>query len=119
MRAFGWRVGAGAAWPDARIGMSGTGHAGDGPDAIPDVPRHESATAGVERGIILTEAYARRECALAYRAMVDAVYTEAELDACPLAPATVKPRAASQRSGRISRQTKIVMVRCTAVMPML
>jgi hypothetical protein len=72
MRAFRRRVGAGAAWPEARLGMSGTDPAGDGPDAIPDVPRRET---------ILTEARARREFALAYRAAVDAVYAEAELGA--------------------------------------
>jgi hypothetical protein len=54
--------------------------AGDSLDAIPDVPRRETA-AEVGRGTILTEARARREFALAYRAAVDAVYAEAELDA--------------------------------------
>jgi hypothetical protein len=78
-----WDVGcapSGGARPEARLGMSGTDRAGDGPDAIPDVPRRETA-AGVDRGTILTEARARREFALAYRATVDAVYAQAELDA--------------------------------------
>jgi hypothetical protein len=39
------------------------------------------APAAPDRGTILTQAWARRECALAYRATVDAVYAEAELDA--------------------------------------
>jgi hypothetical protein len=43
-----------------------------------DVPRRETA-AGADRGTILAEACARRECALAYRAVVEAVYAEAEL----------------------------------------
>lgn len=77
----------------------------DGPDAIPDVPRLEGAAAGVGRGTILAEARARRECALAYRATVDAVYAEAELDAGARGPATVKPRTTPQRSGRVSRRT--------------
>ena len=81
MRAFGWRVGAGAAWPEARLGMSGRDRAGDGPDAIPDMPRRESAAAGVGRGTILAEARTRREYALACRATLDAVYAKAELDA--------------------------------------
>ncbi len=60
--------------------MSGLDRAGDSLDAIPDVPRRETA-AEVDRGTILTEARARREFALAYRATVDAVYAQAELDA--------------------------------------
>jgi hypothetical protein len=78
MRALGWRAGAGAAQPEARLGMSGTGRAVDGPEAIPDVPRRETA-GGVNGGTILTEARARRERALAYRVAVDAVYPVAEL----------------------------------------
>ena len=80
MRAFGRRAGAGPAWPEAPLSMSGMDRAGDGPDPIPDVPRRETA-GGVDRATILTEARARREFALAYRATVDAVYAQAELDA--------------------------------------
>jgi hypothetical protein len=67
VRVFGWRAGIGAARWEAGLGMSRTGRAGDGPDAIPDEPRRETAV-GVDRGTILTQARARRECALAYRA---------------------------------------------------
>jgi hypothetical protein len=68
VRAFGWRVGAGAPWP-AWLGISGMGRGGDGPDAICDMPRGETAVC-VDRATILTEPRTRRECALAYRASV-------------------------------------------------
>ena len=103
VRAFGWRAGAGAAWPGTRLGMSGTGRAGDGPDAIPDVPRRETA-AGVDRGTILTEARARRECALAYRATVDAVYAEAGLDAGACRPGDSQAADYTAAKRRISQQ---------------
>ena len=77
VHAFGWRVGAGGAWPEAWLGLAGTGRAGDR-GRYRDVPRRETA-AGADRGTILAEACARRECALAYRAVVEAVYAEAEL----------------------------------------
>jgi hypothetical protein len=83
--AFGWRVGAGRAWPEAWLGLAGMGRAGDSRVAIRDVPRRETAV-GADRGTILTEARARRECALAYRAMVEAVYAEAELGAGAAGP---------------------------------
>ena len=105
MRAFGWRVGAGAAWPEAWHGVSRMDGAGDGPGAIPDVPRLEGAAAGVGHWTILAEARARRECALAYRATVDAVYAEAELDAGARRPATAKSRTTPQLSGRILQRT--------------
>jgi hypothetical protein len=104
VRVFGWRAGIGAARWEAGLGMSRTGRAGDGPDAIPDEPRHETAV-GVDRGTILTQACARRECALAYRATVDAVYAEAELDAGARRPVTTRPRSLPERGGRISQQT--------------
>ena len=80
MRLFGWRAGAGVARPEVWLGMSRTGRAAARPDAVTDGPRRETA-AGVECGTVLTDAHARRECALAYRATVDAVYAEAELGA--------------------------------------
>jgi len=67
--------------------MSGIDRAGDSPDASGDVPRRESAAAGVDHGTVLTEAPARRECALAYRATVEAVYEEAGRDAVARRPA--------------------------------
>jgi hypothetical protein len=60
--------------------MSELNGAGNGSDPAPDSPRRESAAVGVDRGTILTTARDRRECALAYRAVVDAVYAETALD---------------------------------------
>jgi len=81
MRVFGRRLGARPAWPETGRGISGTGHAGVSPDAISDVLRRENAAAGVDGRIVLADARARRERALAYRAAVHAVYAEARLDA--------------------------------------
>ena len=66
--------------------MSVIDRAGDGPDASGDVPRRESAAAGVDHGTVLVEARARRECALAYRATVQAVYEEAGRDVAARRP---------------------------------
>jgi hypothetical protein len=61
--------------------MSGIDRPGDGPDAFPGMRRAESAAAGTERATALAGVGSRRECALAYRATVEAVYAEAGLDA--------------------------------------
>ena len=55
--------------------MPGIDRLRDGPDAVPGIERSESAVTGRDRGV-LAEAGARRECALAYRATVEAVYAE-------------------------------------------
>ena len=77
VRAFGQLVGAGAARPEAQLRMPGAGRVWHSRAVIPDVPRREAA-AGADRRAILTEARARRERALAYRATVAAVYAKAE-----------------------------------------
>jgi hypothetical protein len=59
----------------------GTDRAVDGTHVIADVLRRESAALDVDGRVTLGEACVRRECALAYRAMVDAVHSEAELAA--------------------------------------
>jgi hypothetical protein len=82
IRVFGWRASAGGK-PEAEVGMSGMDRPGDGPATTPDVPQRESAAIGVDREVILTEARDRRECALAYRATVDAVYAEANSTQVP------------------------------------
>jgi hypothetical protein len=63
------------------LGMSGMDRAAKGPDTISDVPERGSTEGGVDHGTILTEARDRQACVLAYRAMADAVYADAELDA--------------------------------------
>ncbi len=69
------RVRAVAAWPETGLAMPGIDRLRDGPDAVSGMERSESAVAGRDRGV-LAEAGTRRECALAYRATVEAVYAE-------------------------------------------
>lgn len=66
--------------PEAGHVMSGIDRPGDGPDATTGRPRTESAAPGPDRGDVLTDARSRRECALAYRATIEAVYAAAGLD---------------------------------------
>jgi hypothetical protein len=53
-------------------------------DGAPDTPRSESTVLSAGRGHFLTDARTRQECALAYRATVDAVYAKAALHATAL-----------------------------------
>jgi hypothetical protein len=47
------------------------------PDIAPDAPQSPNA-ASLDRGTVLTDARTRQECALAYRAKVDAIYAAVE-----------------------------------------
>jgi hypothetical protein len=50
----------------------------DASDAAPDTPQLNADAASQDRGTVLTDARARQEYALAYRAKVDAIYAAAE-----------------------------------------
>jgi Papain fold toxin 1, glutamine deamidase len=92
--------------------MSGIDRGTDAPDVAPDAPRPESPTAAAGRGAVLADALARRECALAYRATVDAVLARAAPDPgtrpdgnshAPDRSATRRPDMAERYPGRYAR----------------
>lgn len=67
----------GRGWPEAGLVMPRIDRGTDAPDVAPDAPRPEGVTATASRGAVLSDASARRECALAYRVTVDAVLARA------------------------------------------
>ena len=82
--------------------MPGIDRRTDAKDVDPDAPRAEGVMATVGPGAILADALARRECALAYRATVDAMLAMA----APEAGASASPTTAvvPWRSGQMWRR---------------
>jgi hypothetical protein len=92
------------AWDDQR----------DASDGTPDTPRTESTVPSAGRGQFLADGQTRQECALAYRATVDAVYAKAPLHATVLragddqssGPAEAeRPNMADRHPARYTRPT--------------
>ena len=89
-----WDVGcapSGGAWVQVgrgrKHGLARQGRAAPGTVGAPSRTRRRARPRpGETAGPSLTEARARRECALAYRALVDAVYAEAGLGAGAAGP---------------------------------